>query len=163
MARLHVSSPLRKVGTSLALSGRDAGSRQDSGARSQGTCQPDARGHQRTEACAAQAFTERRRGNPRFQARKGRTAVVLMDAGAPFAKALRCFGLVVHSCPLETLRMPEARDRIRLCRESSFVVYDTLPMTYIDGALAVRDSHGKPWPDHLQNERKVPYRRSHFC
>ena len=73
---------------------------------------------------------------------------MLMDAGAPFAKALRCFGLVVHSCPLETLRMPKARDRInRLCRESSFVVYATLPLTYIDGVLSVRDSHGKPWPD----------------
>ena len=67
-----------------------------------------------------------------------------MDAGAPFAKALRSFGLVVHSCPPETLRMPQAH---RLCRESSFVVYATLPLTYIDGVLAVRDSHGKPWPD----------------
>ena len=74
--------------------------------------------------------------------------MVLMDAGAPFAKALRRLGLVVHSCPLEILRMPQARDRIsRLCRESSFVVYDTLLVTYIDGVLAVRDSHGKPWPD----------------
>ena len=79
---------------------------------------------------------------------KAARPVVPMDAGGPFAKALRCFGLVVHSCPLETLRMPQARDRInRLCRESSFVVCATLPLTYIDGVLAVRDSHGKPWPD----------------
>ena len=102
----------------------------------------------RHEACTAQTFTERRRGSPHIKALKGRTAVVLMDAGAPFAKALRCFGLVVHSCPMETLSMPQARDRIsRLCRESSFVVFATLPSTYIDGVLAVRDSHGKPWPD----------------
>ena len=91
---------------------------------------------------------QRRRGSPHFKALKGRTAVVLMDAGAPFAKALQCFGLVVHSCPLETLRLPQARDRISsVCRESSFVVYATLPLTCIDGVLAVRDSHGKPWPD----------------
>ena len=43
----------------------------------------------RHEACTAQTFTERRRGSPHFKALKGRTAVVLMDAGAPFAKALR--------------------------------------------------------------------------
>ena len=152
MARLNVSSPLRKVSTSLALSGRppNAGPRQDSGARSKSACEPDSSRPQRTrpEACTAQTFTERRRDSPHFQALKGRTAVVLMDAGAPFAKALRCFGLVVHSCPLETLRMPQGRDRInRLCRESSFVVCATLPLTYIDGVLSVRDSHGKPWPD----------------
>ena len=92
--------------------------------------------------CTTQTFTKRCRGSPHLQTLKGRTGVVLMDAGAPFAKALRCLGLVVHSCPLETLRMPQARDRIsRLCRESSFVVYATLPLTFVDGVLAVRDSH----------------------
>ena len=148
VARLNVSSPLRKVSTSLTLGGRPSGAGpcQDSGARSKSTCEPDASKPQRARPEAS--FTKRCRGSPHFQALKGRTAVVLMDAGAPFAKALRCLGLVVHSCPLDTLRMPQARDRIsRLCRESSFVVYATLPLTYIDGVVAVRDSHGKPWPD----------------
>ena len=152
VARLNVSSPLRKVSTSLTVGGRSSGAGpcQDSGARSKSTCEPDASNPQRArpEACTAQTFAKRCRGSPHFQALKGRTSVVLMDAGAPFAKALRCFGLVVHSCPLETRRMPQARDRInRVCRESSFVVCATLPLTYIDGILAVRNSHGKPWPD----------------
>ena len=109
---------------------------------------------ERDPACTAQTFTQRHRGSPHFQALKGRTAVVPMDAGAPFAKALRCFGFVAHSCPLETLRLPQARDRInKLCRESSFVVYATLPLTYIDGVLAVKDSHGKPGQT-LPPERK---------
>ena len=133
---LNVSSPLRKVSTSLALGGRPPGA---AASRLQRT---------RPEACTTQTFSERRCGSPHIQALKGRTAVVLVDAGAPFAEALRCFGLVVHSCPLETLRMPQARDRInRLCRESSFVVYATFPLTQIDRVLAVRDTHGKPWPD----------------
>ena len=148
----NVSSPLRKVSTSLTLGGRlpCAGPRQDSGARSKSACEPDASKPQRTrrEACTAQTFAERRCGSPHFQALKGRTAVVLMDAGAPFAKAVRCFGLVVHSCPLETLRLPQARDRIsRLCLESLFVVYAIFYLTYIDRVSAVRDSNGKPWPD----------------
>ena len=152
VARLNVSSPPRKVSTSLTLGGRPSGAGpcHDSGARSKSTCEPDASKPQRArpEACTAQTFTKRCRDSPHFQALKGRTAGVLMDAGAPFAKALWCLGLVVHSCPLETLRMPQARDRIsRLCRESSFVVYATIPLTFVDGVLAVRDSHGKPWPD----------------
>ena len=62
----------------------------------------------------------------------------------------RC-GALASWCTLVLWKLCECRrpvDRIsRLCRESSFVVYATLPLTYIDGILAVRDSHGKPWPD----------------
>ena len=42
-----------------------------------------------------------------------------MDAGAPFAKALRCFGLVVHSCP-DFVVNPR------------FFVYVKLPLTFFD-------------------------------
>ena len=71
-----------------------------------------------------------------------------MDVGAPFVKTLRRIGLVVHSSPLETLRLSQVRDRInRLCRESSFVVYVTLSLIYIDDVLIVRDSYGKRWSD----------------
>ena len=100
VARLNVSSPLRKVSTSLTVGGRPSGAGpcQDSGARSKSTCEPDASKPQRArpEACTAQTFTKRCRGSPHSQALKGRTAVVLMDAGAPFAKALGRLGLVVH-------------------------------------------------------------------
>ena len=169
VARLKVSSPLRKVSTSLTLGGRPsgAGACQDSGARSKSTCEPDASNPQRArpEACTAQTFTKRCRGSPHFQALKGHTAVVLMDAGAPFAKALRCLGLVVHSCPLETLRKPQARDRIsRLCRESSFVVYATLPFDLYRWSFGRERLTRKTLVRHfLQNKREVPYRRSHFC
>ena len=144
--RANATSSLRKVKNRPP----GAGFLQSSGARSQNTREHSARGPQctRPQPYDAQAVTKRHRGNPRFQAIKGRTAVVLMGAGAPIVKALRCLGFVVHSCSLVTLRTPRARDRIsRLCRECSFVVYATLPLTYIDRALAVRDFHWKPWPD----------------
>ena len=47
------------------------------------------------ETCTAHTFAKRCRGSPHIQALKGRTAVVLMDAGAPFAKPFRRLGLVV--------------------------------------------------------------------
>ena len=81
VARLNVSSPLRKVSTSLTVGGRSSGAGpcQDSGARSKSTCEPDASNPQRArpEACTAQTFTKRCCGSPHFQALKGRTAVVL--------------------------------------------------------------------------------------
>ena len=71
--------------------------------------------------------------------------------------------LVVHSCPLETLRMPQARDRIsRLCRESSFVVYAT-PFDLYRWNFGRERLTRKTLARHfLLNQREVPYRRSHF-